>query len=220
VWASDTDVLFTWKHNPVDSSAQSEFELQYRIDDGAWVPVTGTTAQQASVTLDVSSVDWQVRTKGAHPDWSPWSAVATFTIIDRPGVAVVQPADTWDASILLIEWTWFQAQGRPQSAWRFELLDAGNQVVEARNGSGPQTAPQASTRLREGTWTVRAQAATGEVWSLLATETFTVTFDPPGAPVISGEWDETQGGVQLAVAGEEYGVAVLTGGIWYAEIGE
>src|SRR5690606_18327394 len=107
----------------------------------------------------------------------------------------------------------------PESAWRYELLDGTNQVVEARNGSGPLTAPQAPPRLTEGTWTGRAQAATGELWSLWATEAFTVTYDPPGAPLNTGEWAETQAGVQLAVAGEDYGVAVLTGGVWYAEIG-
>ena len=220
VWPSDTDVLFSWSHNAVDSSPQSEFELHYRRDGGAWTTITGTTSSQASAAVDVAAVEWQVRTKGAHPDWSDWSAVASFTVIDRPGVAVVQPAGTWDASILVPEWTWFQAQGRPQSAWQVELLDAGNNVVESRNGSGATTALQLNTRLTEGVWTLRARGATGEVWSLLATETFTVAFTPPGAPVLYGEWDELQGGVQIAVSGEEYGGAVLVDGVWYARIGE
>lgn len=220
VWASDEDAVFRWAHNAVDSSPQSAFELQYRVDGGVWTPVTGTTAEQVAVALPVGAVDWQVRTKGSHPDFSPWSAVASFEVIDRPGVAVVQPADAWDASILVVEWTWFQAQGRPQSGWQFELLDAANQVVESRNGSGSSGALQANTRLTEGTWTVRVRAASGEVWSLWATETFTVTFDPPAEPVLSGVWDESQGGVGLAVASEEFGVAVLDGGVWYAEVGD
>jgi hypothetical protein len=220
VWASDTDVTFSWAHNPVDSSAQSAFELQWRLDAGSWTTVAGTTVQSATVTIEVGSVDWQVRTKGAHPDFSPWSPVASFTVIDRPGVAVIQPADSWDASILVVGWTWFQAQGRPQSGWRFELLDAGNSVIESRNGSGATAYVEATTRLHEGTYTARIQAATGEVWSVWAVETFTVTFTPPGQPVISGVWDEEQGGVQLAVAGEEYGSAVPVGTAWYATFGD
>ena len=220
VWPSDTDVLFRWSHNAVDSSPQSAFELQYRVNGGAWTTVTGTTVSEAAVPVAESSVEWQVRTKGAHPDWSDWSAVASVTVIDRPGVAIIRPAGSWDASVLVPEWTWFQAQGRPQSGWRVELLDGGAVVVESRNGSGGTTALQLNTRLTEGTYTVRVQAATGEVWSLWASETFTVVFDPPAEPVLSGVWDEGQGGVQIAVTGEEFGSAVLDGGVWYAEVGD
>lgn len=219
VRTSDEDVVLSWTYNAVDSSPQSAFEVQYRVDGGAWTTLTGTTASQVAVPFGIAAVDWQVRTKGAHPDWSDWSAVASFTVIDRPGVAVVQPAGTWDASVLIAEWTWFQPQGRPQSAWMFELLDSSNQVVESRNGSGATGFIQANTRLTEGMWTVRVQAATGDVWSLWATETFEVAFTPPGEPAISGFWDETQGGVQLSVSGEEYGGAVLSGGAWQAELG-
>ena len=100
------------------------------------------------------------------------------------------------------------------------MLDGGAVVVESRNGSGGTTALQLNTRLTEGEWTVRVQAATGEVWSEWATETFTVVFDPPAEPVLSGVWDEGQGGVQIAVTGEEFGAAVLDGGVWYAEVGD
>jgi hypothetical protein len=219
VWASDVDVAFTWAHNPVDSSPQSAFELQYRVDGGAWTTVTGTTDSTVAVTLDVGAVDWQVRTKGDDPSFSPWSTVASFTVIDRPGVAVIQPADAWDASVLVVSWSWFQAQDRPQSAWRVQLLDDAGTVVESRTGSGATAGLQLNTRLHEGTWTVQVQAATGDVWSLWGQESFTVTFTPPGNPVVNAAWDESQGGVGLSVTGEIFGVAVLDGGAWYVEIG-
>lgn len=221
VLPSDQDVVFQWVHNPVDSSPQTAFELQWRLDDGSWTTVTGTTAQQSAVTIGVGALEWQVRTKGADPNFSDWSTIATGTVIDRPGVAVVQPADTWDASVLTVVWTWFQAQSRPQSAWQLELIRVSDGVtVESRNGSGDTSSLQLSTRLTEGDWTVRARAATGDVWSLWGTETFTVVFDPPGEPVLTGVWDESQGSVALVVVGEQYGVAVLDGGVWYAEFGD
>lgn len=220
VRASDADVLFKWVHNPVDSSDQTAFELQWREPGGAWTTATGTTDEQVTVPLDVGSVEWQVRTKGEHPDWSPWSATATFTVIDRPGVAILVPSDVWDASILDVVWSWFQAQDRPQSAWQYELLDDSLTVVEARNGSGAIDTGTLNKRLTEGGWTIRVRAATGDVWSEWAEETFTVVFDPPGEPILTGEWDETQGGVGLQVAGETFGVAVLDDGVWYAEFGE
>ncbi|MEZ5110927.1 MAG: fibronectin type III domain-containing protein [Microbacteriaceae bacterium] len=198
VRASDELVRFSWVHNPVDSSAQTVYELRHRVGAAAWTVLTGTTDQFRDVSLGVASHDWQVRTKGTHPDWSPWSATAGVEVIDRPGVAVVQPDTDWDASILPVEWSWLQGQGRPQSAWQVELSQAGA-VVETREGSGPAVTATFTTRLSEGAWTVRVRAATGDVWSVWASEMFTVTFDPPAAPVLTGAWDEGQGGVNLTV---------------------
>ena len=55
------------------------------------------------------------------------------------------------------------------------------------------------TRLTVGPWSVRVKAATGDVWSEWSTEMFTVIFDPPAPPAITGLWDESQGGVQITV---------------------
>lgn len=197
VRASDQDVVFSWKHNPVDSSPQSAFELQHRRNGGAWTTVTGTLDSQVGLNIDVGAVEWRVRTKGAHPDWSPYSAVATVTVIDRPGVAVTQPETEWRASLLTVKWTWFQVQSRPQSAWQVELVKDGG--VETRSGSGGTSQVNMRTQLTPGTWNVRVRAATGSVWSEWSSETFTVVFDPPAAPTVLGQWDETQGGVQVTV---------------------
>jgi hypothetical protein len=199
VTASDTDVTFSWVHNPVDSSAQSAFELQHRAPGGAWTTISGTTASQVTATLPVGDREWQVRTKGADPSFGPWSAVAVVTVITRPGVAVTQPDTTWDASVLTVGWSWFQPEGRPQSAWRLELLDSNAQVVEARSGSGATSTFTVTTRLTPGDWTVRVQAATGDVWSPWGEQTFTVVFDPPAPPLLDGSWSEETGVVTLTV---------------------
>lgn len=219
VAASDGPVVLSWTHNPVDSSSQSAFEVQWRPTGGAWTTISGTTASSVSVTLPTGGFEWQVRTKGSDPSFSGWSAVATVTVIDRPGVAVIQPVDTWAASTLEVEWSWFQAQGRPQSAWRVELLDSTGQVVESRDGSGDTGSYLLTRRLTEGTWTVRVKGATGDVWSIFGSETFTVAFIPPEPPELSGVWDESQGGVALTLAGDVFGVAALDGDAWYVEAG-
>lgn len=197
----DADVRFSWVHNPVDSSPQSAYELRYRtVGNPTWTTVSGTTAAFRDLTLTVGDWEWQARTKGSHPDWSPWSSTATLSVIDRPGVAVTQPDTEWDASTLPVEWSWLQAQGRPQSAWQIELLDGVGDTIEARSGSGAATTFTLTTRLTEGDWTVRVRAATGDVWSDWAVQAFAVVFDPPASPTIGGVWDEQQGGVQLTVA--------------------
>lgn len=200
VAASDEDVTFSWVHNPVDSSAQSAFEVQHRAPGGAWTTISGTTASQVTATLPVGDREWQVRTKGADPSFSPWSAVAVVTVIDRPGVIITQPGPEWESSTLPLVWTYFQAQSRPQSAWQVEVLDASLVVVESLSGSGAQTNVALSTRLVPGDWTVRVRAATGDVWSAWAEQPFTVAFDPPAPPLLSGAWSEETGVVTLTVA--------------------
>lgn len=217
VRASDDDVTFQWVHNPVDSSSQSAYELRHREPAGVWTTLSGTAAQFRDVSLPVGDVEWQVRTKGVHPDWSQWSSTAVFSVIDRPGVAVTQPETEWDSSILDVVWSWFQPQSRPQSAWQAELLREGA-VVEARSGSGATGSLTFTTRLSEGDWSVRVRGATGDVWSVWAVQAFTVAFDPPAPPVVEGFWDDIQGGVVLSVAVGVPGVAVQgEDGAWYAD---
>lgn len=198
--ASDQPCRFGWQHNPVDTTAQTAYELRYRVGAGAWTTLSGTTVSYRDVTLAEGTYEWQVRTRGAHADWSPWSASATVTVITRPGVAVTQPGGSWDQPVLPVTWSWVQAQGGPQSAWRVELLDAASQVLEVREGSGAATSVTLTTRLVDGAeHTVRVQAATGDVWSGWASQAFEVAFVPPDAPVVSGGWDEQSGSVSLTV---------------------
>lgn len=208
VVASDLPVVLSWTHNPVDSSAQSAFEVQWRPTGGVWTTVSGTTASTTTVTLPAGGFEWQVRTKGADPAFSPWSAVATVQVIDRPGVVVVSPDGSWDSSVLTAGWTWFQAQSRPQSGWEARLLDGSLVVVESRNGSGAATSVTFSTRLTQGDWQVQVRAATGDVWSPWGVSLFTVTFDPPAHPIVDASWDESQGGVNLSVASGDPGVVI------------
>lgn len=209
VRADDLPVVFQWTHNPVDSSPQSAYELRHRPPGGSWTVLSGTTASSRSVSLPVGGVEWEVRTKGQHPDWSGWSATATVTVIDRPGVAVISPESSWDSSVLTVDWSWLQAQSRPQSGWEARLLDAAGDPVETRSGSGAASSVTFTTRLFEGAWTVQVRGATGDVWSGWAEQGFTVAFIPPAAPVLSGVWDEGQGGVLLEVTPAPAGVVNL-----------
>jgi len=198
VAASDVDVRFSWVHNPVDSSPQTVYELRHRPVGGAWTTLSGTTASFRDVTLSEGDFEWQARTKGQHPDWSPWSAVATVAVITRPGVAVTQPSSTWDLTVLTIEWSYLQAQSRPQSAWRVTLFDADMAQLERRSGSGASGSAVLTTRIvNSADYTVQVEAATGSVWSSAATQSFTAVFLPPAAPFIEAEWDESTGSVTV-----------------------
>lgn len=201
-------VVLSWQHNPVDTTAQSEYELRYRPAGGAWTTVSGTTVSSRTVTFTVGTFEWQVRTKGQHPDWSGWSAVASVTLVDAPGAAVVGPVSPLTLPTVQVAWTYAQAQGLPQSAWRVELLDELSTVVESREGTGAATSVVLDTRLGTGVArTVRVQVAAGAIWSGWATQPFETLFEPPAAPVASASWDEVGGAMELSV-GEGRGPVV------------
>ncbi len=198
---SDGLVRLAWVHNQVDTTAQTTAEVRYREVGGAWTTETVGTDSFFDATLAEGDWEWQARTKGDHPDWSPWSAIASVTVITRPGVAIVQPGDGWGQPVLPVEWTFTQAQALPQSAWEVQLLDQLSVVLETLTGSGAATSATLATRLVDGgSYTVRARAATGGIWSQWIAQAFDVAFVPPAAPTVSGGWDEATGSVSLTVA--------------------
>lgn len=201
VAASDVDVRFSWTHNPVDSSPQSAYSLQYRlVGAGAWTTVTGTTDEYRDVSLTAGDYEWQVKTKGAHASYSPLSALATVEVITRPGVAVTQPDADWELTVLTVKWSWTQAQSKPQSAWRTTLYDDAMAQIEQLSGSGAAGEAVFAHRIVDAeSYTVQVEAATGEVWSAVASQAFVGDFQPPAAPVISASWDEDTGSVTVHV---------------------
>lgn len=202
----------SWRHNPVDSSPQTMFEFRCRDQDtSTWFVRPNQTWTQERVVLSSQfsgagftptpgvPVEWQIRTKGQHPDWSAWSATATVDVITRPGVAINQPEDIWDSSILEVLWDFFQLEDRPQSAWEARLSrDA--EIIESLAGSGATGQATFTHHLTAGEWTVGVRAATGGIWSDWAEVTFDAVFDPPEAPALSAVWDEEQGVVTIEVA--------------------
>lgn len=203
----DAAVTLRWSHNPVDSSDQSQYELRHRLGStGSWTTLTGTTASTRSVTFEEPGLhQWQVRTRGAHPDWSPWSATANLTAVTAPSVGLVTPdGESWMLPTMQVEWEFTQDDGLPQQGWRVELFntdtDDAESLVESREGSTSASSVTLNTRLvRDGHYRVQVSVQSNGVWSEPVDQAFQVTFIPPSPPVIGGEWDEETGSVGLTV---------------------
>lgn len=100
------DIVLTWLHNPVDTTGQTKYEVQYQVDGGAFTSMgqTASTAMTATVTAGTwgangHAIGWQVRTWGADATGgsdgtgaSPWSATASVTLSTTPTVAINSPA--------------------------------------------------------------------------------------------------------------------------------
>lgn len=207
-------VRFEWIHNAIDTTAQTAYEMRYRLVGApSWTTLSGTTATFRDVALTANATDyeWQARTKGQHANWSPWSSVATMSVISIPGVAITQPGSSWGQPVLPVTWTWTQAQGRPQSAWKLRLLDAASNLIKEHSGSGDTAAFTPDPRLTTGqTYIIQVQAATGNVWSTWASQTFDTLFVPPAAPAVTSEWSEATGAMTLVITEVAGPVAVVS----------
>lgn len=201
---ADTGLSMTWVHNSVDGTAQTAFEIQWRQDGGAWSTLTGTTGFYNGVSGALSanrSFDWQVRTKGQHANWSPWSAIASFTTRTRPTANINYPtaADHGMAS-LTITWAYFSVGMSPHSYSSVVLLEGANQVF-TQAFSGAVTSVTLPFELKNNTtYTAKVQTRDGNgLWSLWDEQTFTTDFIPPTTPTLAGTFDAELGNVVLTI---------------------
>ena len=194
-----TSVKVSWVHNPVDQTAQTAFEIQYRTNGGSWTTKTGTTT--SSVTLPVSTltsgtlVEYQVRTKGSHANFSPWSPTASFTMYARPTATVSIPTSI---SSDLVTATITTPISGPV-AWEATLL-YGSSITETKTGYGASPITVEFTDVPNGT-TVKVQARVmSHVWSSTTTSaTVTVAYTPPPTPALTAVWDTRTASVTLTI---------------------
>jgi len=79
---------FTWQYNSSDTSAQTSFGVQWRVQGaGSWTVIADVASATAKWTSavgqfpDNSTIEWQVRTKGANAAFGPYSASAFFKTV-------------------------------------------------------------------------------------------------------------------------------------------
>lgn len=195
-------VTFQWQHNPVDTTPQSAYELQYRQSGGAWTTLTGTTAQSRTVAGLTNGLvyEWQVRTKGSDPTFSPYSTLGSFNTTARPTATINYPdGSDHPTSTLTVTWGYYDAEGTAQSQWRATLTNG--TTTEVRSGSGTTGQATFATHLTNGTaWTVTVEVRDGAgAWSLPDTQAVDVVYAPPPAPTLQAVYTHETGSVALTV---------------------
>jgi len=198
----DAAITLSWVHNPVDTTPQTAYELQHRVvGSGSWTTLTGTTAQSRAVTYaSQSNVEWQVRTKGAHASYSPWSALATFTATPTPTALVVTPGATVTAPSVAVTWGYYHAGGNAQTGWQVEVSQ-GATLVASASGTGTTAAWTSPSILADGgsySVRVRLRESSG-LWSDWSVQAFTVDFPEPNASTVTATWQDGLGHVLIDI---------------------
>ena len=202
-------IVFTWQHNPADGTPQTKYQLQYKVDAGAYTTVGPTTTAVSSYTLTAATVTnghtitWHVATAGENATLSAYSADASFLTSDKPTVNITTPTATHNFSTLTAQWTYFQAQSSAQATWVASLYDASMVLLEQRSGT-TETSTTFVTSLADATnytITVGVTSAVGTP-SDVDTQAFTVTYLPPAEVHITALYDTDSGSMVLTVIGD------------------
>lgn len=204
--------IFTWQHNPIDTTDQTGYELRHRTDGGTWVTITDMASGFERRTFaegtftNGTTLEWQVRTWGAHVDPSAWSAIAVVTISARPSATIITPDGSTGtpnilSSDLLVEWDYFDPETTNQTGVRIRLDDANGEQVWASTLNMSSTGYDVPYRLADGasyTVSVSVRDASG-LWSAESAQPFNVTYAKPPAPTIDAVWDLDLGGVVVNI---------------------
>lgn len=204
--------MLSWRHNPVDSSRQSKYQIQHRLKGAtSWTVEAERVSSSSEAPLwqiDPSfgyvagnTIEWQVRTWGVHASPSPYSATGTIVLSATPTVAINSPGPVATEPRLTVQWGYYQEQGSAQGQWQAELVNANGATVEALSGSGATTSATFARLLPDtSAWTVRVRARSGAgLWSEWTVQAFKVDYPEPVRPIASADWQPDTGSIEVGI---------------------
>nr|DAY90936.1 MAG TPA: Disaggregatase related repeat protein [Caudoviricetes sp.] len=176
-------VRFQWRHNTSGGSAQSKFELGWKMQsESSWHTVTQSTTQQY-YDINASSfqngiVEWRVRTfntKGLASDY----ATAQFFVVGKPGNPSI--ASIKNDAITEIAWT---ANKSEEASARLEILQGGKVLISSGEiAAGISDAWKPNIMLSNGAYTVTLEISNiYGIWSGKIAKTFNIGASAPARP--------------------------------------
>jgi len=214
---------FTWQHNSADTSAQTKYQVRYRVQGSStWTTVAAVTSTTSSWTASANlftagtTYEWQVSTWGVSTTQGAWSASAVFTASTLPTCGITSPSSTWASPIATVVWTYSDAEGTTQASWQASLLNAAGSVLETIGSSGNATTATFTTRLLNGaSYSIQVRVQDGDgLWSSWTTTSFTTSFPSPTTPTIQCIWNRTTGSNTVKVTNPSTGTAVTSNEIY------
>lgn len=198
-------VTFRWSHNATDGSAQVKAQVQFSADGETWstIDVDGSTeALEKENAFALNSVmRWRVRTKGAHADYSPWSATGTFSVYQVPIAVITTPADgaTITQAPVSIDFEYDDPSGSLASVI-LSVIRAGATVYTATYGAVThlEIDPNAWLPENDTQYTFAVTCISTSSLQYVTTRTALVSFPPPRPVMLAIKPDSETGYVRLA----------------------
>lgn len=205
-----------WKHNPVDSSVQRKYQIRMRkTGESVWESLAeNTTSRESSDLAEITTaldINWgyaagqyelQVRTWGADANPGPYSATASFRLEHNPTVALISPesAEVIDRSRIMAEWSYSQAETRPQQQFTLTLRQSGD-VVWERTANGTALSYEIPyTLLDDVEYSLSLEViASNGLSSGTQTVVFSVDYAEPALPGLIVEFSEGSGANNLSI---------------------
>lgn len=190
---------FKWKHNPTDGSAQTGWMGKWFKDGSQVAYNTGVSALEEVVWHPPSPgrYAFQVATKGAHANYSPWSPKIDFRVVARPVVTIDSPTDYAQhrTRSLTVSWSTTHEEGYPQHAFKVQLYDwTESGLVGEWVGTGAASAFDIPYDLENGKeYRIFLTAQANGIWSSGTYVNVFVKYRKPAPPNITAEWDENIG---------------------------
>jgi hypothetical protein len=205
-------VVFSWQYNAGGTgAAQTHFTIEKSIDSGANWTALGTATNVASGTASFSLPAgtlsngvpylWRVRTEGiVSAGFGANSASASVQGSTKPTVTLSLPTATTNTIPIRAQWTFAQAELRPQIAYQALLYDStGTILLEEINGFDATSTvgfTYATVTGNSYVVKVRAQSSAG-IWSNYSTVTTSFILLPPALPTATGVYQACTGTVLL-----------------------
>lgn len=195
-------VRFEWTHNAVDTSDQTAAQIRYRAtSSSAWSTVTrtGTNGEYEfyeRAPFSAGTYEWQVRTRGDHASYGPWSSSRTFVVSERHVTSIIEP-DTSIVGTSIVEFVWDNLPSG-QNRYEVELLQDGS-LLRSASASTTSTTWESPVldNQSEYTFRVRTKQSTG-LWSEWESLTFETDFPAPRCMAPELMFDEVTGSVGLS----------------------
>jgi hypothetical protein len=200
----------TWQHNPVDGTAQVAYQLRYRAIGDAWTELSAVTSGDAEhefaavAFANGGDFEVQVKTKGQHADYGPYSDSFTFATSARPTATISSPADaaTLTAPSVLVEWAYYDAESTTQSARKVTVYAAdGTTVLWTVTVADAAVQATPAYVLADGaTYVIGVQVRDSDgLWSAEDTITVDVDYAEPMTPTLVVTYAVATGAATVAI---------------------
>jgi hypothetical protein len=211
---------FAWVHNPIDTTAQTKYQVRYSLNGGSSWAVTGAKTTSANAYIDFAANTWtanqavtfQVRTKGGYDSgsdgdasYSPWSDSVTVTFKTKPVATITTPANasTYTQAALTVVLGFSQAEAATFVSATIGLYAAGGVTLLEEKVSNTLAGTLFTTRLADGTsYVIKATVTDSNgITSSQVTSSFSVDYtEPPPATVTELIYLPDSGIAQLSLS--------------------